>query len=75
MKNNNKIILKKLCGVVLPLLTAFIKANPLNIRRDASAKPWRWPQRATRIEVYNCRILGNQDTLSTSKDGRNFYKL
>ena len=27
-----------------------------------------------RIEVYNCRILGNQDTLYTSKDGRNFYK-
>lgn len=27
-----------------------------------------------RIEVYNCRILGNQDTLYTSKDGRNFFK-
>jgi pectinesterase len=27
-----------------------------------------------RIDVYNCRILGNQDTLYTSKDGRNFYK-
>ncbi len=27
-----------------------------------------------RIEVYNCRILGNQDTLYTSKDGRNYYK-
>lgn len=27
-----------------------------------------------RIEVYNCRILGHQDTLYTSKDGRNFYK-
>lgn len=27
-----------------------------------------------RIEVYHCRILGNQDTLYTSKDGRNFYK-
>ncbi|GGM89438.1 hypothetical protein GCM10010967_22800 [Dyadobacter beijingensis] len=27
-----------------------------------------------RIEVYNCRILGNQDTLYTSKNGRNFYK-
>lgn len=27
-----------------------------------------------RIGVYNCRILGNQDTLYTSKDGRNYYK-
>jgi len=27
-----------------------------------------------RIDVCNCRILGNQDTLYTSKDGRNFYK-
>ncbi|MBO9615102.1 MAG: alpha/beta hydrolase fold domain-containing protein [Dyadobacter sp.] len=27
-----------------------------------------------RIDVYNCRILGNQDTLYTAKDGRNFYK-
>ncbi|WP_353720276.1 pectinesterase family protein [Dyadobacter sp. 676] len=27
-----------------------------------------------RIEVFNCRILGNQDTLYTSKDGRSFYK-
>lgn len=27
-----------------------------------------------RIEVYNCRILGNQDTLYTAKDGRNYFK-
>lgn len=27
-----------------------------------------------RIEIYNCRILGNQDTLYTAKDGRNYYK-
>ncbi|ACT91755.1 pectinesterase family protein [Dyadobacter fermentans] len=27
-----------------------------------------------RIEVFNCRILGNQDTLYTSKNGRNFFR-
>ena len=29
---------------------------------------------ADRIEVYNCNILGNQDTLYTSKKGRNYFK-
>jgi pectinesterase len=29
---------------------------------------------ADRIVVSNCHILGNQDTLYTSKDGRNYYK-
>ena len=29
---------------------------------------------ADRIEVYNCNILGNQDTLYTSKDGRNYFR-
>ncbi|MHA4739027.1 pectinesterase family protein [Dyadobacter sp. MSC1_007] len=29
---------------------------------------------ADRIEVVNCNILGNQDTLYTSKDGRNYFK-
>ena len=29
---------------------------------------------ADRIEVSNCNILGNQDTLYTSKDGRNYFK-
>ncbi|RZM29863.1 MAG: pectin esterase, partial [Pedobacter sp.] len=29
---------------------------------------------ADRIKVTNCSILGNQDTLYTSKDGRNFFK-
>lgn len=27
-----------------------------------------------RIELYNCRILGNQDTLYLSKDGRNYFR-
>ena len=29
---------------------------------------------ADRIAVINCKILGNQDTLYTSKDGRNYFK-
>jgi len=29
---------------------------------------------ADRIDVRNCNILGNQDTLYTSKDGRNYFK-
>lgn len=29
---------------------------------------------ADRIEVVSCDILGNQDTLYTSKDGRNYFK-
>lgn len=29
---------------------------------------------ADRIDVRNCNILGNQDTLYTSKDGRNFFR-
>lgn len=29
---------------------------------------------ADRVEVINCDILGNQDTLYTSKDGRNYFK-
>ncbi|SEJ40251.1 pectinesterase [Dyadobacter koreensis] len=29
---------------------------------------------ADRIDVHNCDILGNQDTLYTSKDGRNYFR-